>query len=206
MATDSKTTFDINAERAGYFLVIHEAAQGGVVGAPITPVRELPRAAVVFAVGALDAYLSEVSAEVLIKQIAAATPSFDVRDALRRVDSEIPTLSLEVALVPSQQERTQRIRNAIVDHFHNRVSHHGAKGVSNAVERIGGRPTDVWNHVRSLRFANAHADLDRWTNIRHQIVHQGKKSPVRRREAQRCIKLVSAIAEAVDNQAENLMP
>ena len=66
MPTESKRTFDVNMRRASYFLDLHESIHGGVQGAPQNPVRELPRASVVFAVGALDAYLSDVSAEVLV--------------------------------------------------------------------------------------------------------------------------------------------
>ena len=62
MASKAKKAFDRNIERAGFFLDIHKDATPGP-GKPKLPLHELPRAAVVFAVGALDAYLSGVGAE-----------------------------------------------------------------------------------------------------------------------------------------------
>ena len=68
MATGAMRTFDINIRRASYFLDIHQQVHAGTHGAPVLALRELPRGALVFAVGALDAYLSDVSAEVIIHQ------------------------------------------------------------------------------------------------------------------------------------------
>jgi len=109
MATQSKPAFDRNIERARYFLQIHAQAQVGA-GAPPLPYRELPRAAIVFSVGAIDAYLSEVSAEVIVRQLQTGVANNTARDVLKRVQQDIPTLALEVAVLATAPERLQRIR------------------------------------------------------------------------------------------------
>ena len=86
-----------NLTRARYFLDIHEATQKGP-GKPDREQRELTRGAIVFAIGALDAYLSEVSAEVMLAQFEAATLTGKSRDVLKDVTRQTPTLALEAAL------------------------------------------------------------------------------------------------------------
>lgn len=205
MATEAHSTFETNVKRASWFLDIHEWAQGGGRGAPLTPLRELPRGAVVFAVGALDAYLSEVSAEVLVAQLQTSLPGQETRELLKRVQGEIPTLALEVALLPGPHERTARIKDAVTDYFHNRVSQHGAKAVSATVQRLGGKPADVWSAIGSKGSSDPQTRLDTWTDVRHQIVHQGKKPSVTRKQARRCIELLMAVAEEVDKACERLV-
>jgi len=46
MATEAHLTFETNLERAAWFLDIQEWGHGGGRGAPIMPLRELPRGAV----------------------------------------------------------------------------------------------------------------------------------------------------------------
>ncbi len=54
--TQSKRTFDINIRKASHFLDLHQQVHAGTHGAPVLALWELPRGAVVFALGALDAY------------------------------------------------------------------------------------------------------------------------------------------------------
>ncbi len=176
--TAAKSTFDLNIERAGYFLELHGNLQGGKPGAPLKPVRELPRASVVFAVGALDAYLSDMSAEVLLALLARSVASTEARDLLGKIQRELPTLALEVLLLSDSAARKTRVQEALSDHLYNKVSHHGPTGVATALVRIGGKPADVWSALASKGFANPETELDRWTKCRHEIVHQGKKPTV----------------------------
>lgn len=54
-------------------------------------------------VGALDAYLSDVAAEVLVAQLSDGNASADqARKTLARVDKEIPTLALELCYTPAR--------------------------------------------------------------------------------------------------------
>ena len=198
--TTARQAFDTNVGRASYFLDIHESAQKGA-GAPERRYRELPRGAVVFAVGALDAYLSEVSAEVMVRDLQKTVASNDAREILKRIHGDLPTLALEISVLPDQAERLQRIRDAIVDYFHNRLSMHRSKAVSSTAGRIGAKAADVWSALGSCGFGKAQEDLDRWTHIRHQIVHQGKSPPVRRPQARECITLITGIVGVADSFA-----
>lgn len=198
--TQARQAFDLNVQRASYFLDIHEDAQQGA-GAPSLPYRELPRGAVVFAVGALDAYLSEVSAEVMVRDFQDTIASTDSRETLKRIQSDLPTLALEVAVLSTQAERVKRVRDTIVDHFQNRVSMHGAKAVSATAGRVGAKAADVWSALGTRGFHDAQNRLDAWTDTRHQIVHQGKKPTVRRPEARTCIELISEIVKVLDGFA-----
>lgn len=207
--TDAQKVFAKNAKRARSFLTIHKnyydptSKEGGTTtkkrrGAPEGPYRELPRGAVVFAVGALDAYLSEVTAEVLVSQLASAPGTEDARETLKIVNKELPGLSLEVALVPTADGRAERIRQALTEHFHDKVSQHGPKAVNSTLGRVGAKKESVWAKV-----ANSHDDpqklLEAWTEKRHRIVHQGKAVNVGRSSADECITLIESIVDAVDH-------
>ena len=204
MSTGAKPTFDKNILRASYFLDLHDQVQPGV-GPPKKPLRELPRGAVVFAVGAVDAYLSEVSAEVMLHQLQGDLATSDARETLRRVQQDIPTLSLEVVVLSSHSDRVQRLRDAIVDHLQNRVSHHGSKGVAMALQRMAVKPADLWSALGSQGYPDAASELDYWTDIRHQIVHQGKSPNVRKKRARKFIALAKVLVERIDSIAEEAM-
>lgn len=125
-----------NLTRARYFLEIHGKAQTGR-GAPTRPYQELPRASLVFAIAALDSYISEATAEFLVGVFASGinkAPDPDrARRVLGRVQKEIPTLPLELALVDSAKERKELAHTAIVAYFYASVSNHGAKAVAEAI-------------------------------------------------------------------------
>ena len=205
MPTNTKVTFDLNIRRAGYFLDLHESVHGGGQGAPRNPVRELPRAAVVFAIGALDAYLSDVSAEVIVAILQRELPEPELRDILKRVRGEVPTLSLELGLIADHEDRVMRVQEAVADHLHNRVSNHGKKAVSRTMELLGGSAQDLWIALGTNGFPDAPDDLDEWTQKRHQIVHQGQTVRVHRQHARTCIELVAAIGERLDAQASRAL-
>jgi len=204
MPTKAKSTFDVNIQRASYFLDIHAGAQRGA-GAPKLPLRELPRGAIVFAVGAIDAYLSEVSAEIIVRELQENAAPPELRELLRRIQTEIPTLALEIALLATQRERVNRIREAVVEHFYNNISNHGSKAVARTVRRIGGKPADLWSALGAAGYREARQKLDRWTDIRHRIVHQGKKPGVWREHARGFIDLARAVVSRVDQLAADAM-
>jgi RiboL-PSP-HEPN len=177
-------------------------------GRPSGEERELLRAAVIFSIGALDAYLSDVAAEVLVRQLEKArVPGTDARNLLRRIQSDIPTLPFELALTSDQDERLRLAQTAISEHLATAVSNHGAKGVAGTLGRIGA--TVDWEAIKlsdksTLRTTSTRtcaAVLDRWTDMRHQLVHQGKAIPVNAEQARELIDFVQAIVEHVDRQA-----
>jgi hypothetical protein len=199
MPSEAKAVFDRNITRATYFLDIHEKAQEGA-GAPTLASRELPRGAVVFAIGALDAYISQLMAEVIVAQVQTGQPVFEQRDVLKRIQADLPTLALEVALIPDSADRLERVRGAIVGHFQDNVSNLGSKAVSAAVLRMGKRPAQLWDSI-SESYPRAADELDNWTEVRHKIVHRGQKPRVWRPQARDLIQLIQAIANRLDELA-----
>lgn len=204
--TASLPALELNIQRARYFLQIHAdtTAEAGR-GSPPARFRELPRAAVVFAVGALDAYLSEVSAEVMIAQVEHAQVSGQSRSVLAAVAKTVPTLALEIALLQDADARIAVAREAIVTHFHENVAQHGSKAVNSTLERLGGSPGRLWQNLRESGYDNPSAELDRWTNMRHAIVHRGQRARVQRRQSAHCVDLINQIAHRVDEEVHRVL-
>ena len=177
-------------------------------GKPASQENELLRAVVIFAIAALDAYLSDVAAEVLVTQLEKArTPTPEGRALLKRILAEIDTLPFELALTNDAAERRTLAEQAITDHLANRTSTLGAKGVANTLTRIGA--TVDWDKVklspksklRSSPSQTVAAVLERWTTARHQLVHQGKAIKVSADQARELIEFVWAIVNYVDAEA-----
>jgi hypothetical protein len=122
MATRAHITFEKNLARVRALQAIFDAdslrprtnPQVRRRGTSSREEKELLRAVAVFAIGALDAYLSDVAAEVLIAQLEKArTPTSDARSLFRRVIKEIDTLTFELALTSDAEERRDLARDAI---------------------------------------------------------------------------------------------
>lgn len=132
-------TFKTNVKRASYFLDIHEKIQKGP-GSPPKANRELPREALVFVVGALDTFLGDWSASVIIEGMRKGSSHGNAKTVLEQVQKRIPTLSLEVALISDEESRITYIDEAITKYFYSQTSQHGAKAVSAAVDLSGNAP------------------------------------------------------------------
>jgi hypothetical protein len=205
VATEAKSTFDINIRRASHFLDIHQQVHAGTHGAPVLALRELPRGAVVFAVGALDAYLSDVSAEVMIHQCEHGLVTGDTRGVMKTVSHQLPGLALELAVASEGVDRVERLRAAIVDHFQTAVSGHGPESVARVLERMSGRASELWRGLEEAGFTDPAKALDQWTDKRHRIVHRGEKVSVPWKQGRECLELLTAVAGAVDLVAERAM-
>ena len=178
-------------------------------GKPSWQENELLRASVITAIGALDAYLSDVAAEVLVAQLEHAdTPGSDARNVLKQVMDEIKTLPLELALVTDAGKRREAAQRAIQEHLANRVSNHGAKGVAATLARMG--EVIDWARLNGsvtpkLKLSgvsdNPAALLDAWTLRRHQLVHHGKALKIMSPAAHALVDFVIAIAAEVDRLA-----
>jgi hypothetical protein len=201
METAAKKVLDQNLVRATYFLKLH-AAVHGQVGPPVKPIRELPRAALVFAVGALDAYLSHVSSEVLVIRAKHAVLTPSDQDVLERIAGEVRSLALEVVFVADASRRLDALQRAITNYFEERVSNHGWKAVMAAVSRIGGDANAFRQQVVSAGYAVPHDKLDAFTKTRHDIVHRGQSPAVTRAQAEDCLKFVSKLATLLDSVAD----
>ncbi len=126
-----------NLDRAGYFVSISKSAASL---SRTKEYRELPRASLVFTIGAFDAFLSEITADVLVTSLTsgagAVTNSIRARNAIQTIVRALPTLTLEVALMEDARGREALARTAIVEHFHTNVSNHGKKAVDQTIEII----------------------------------------------------------------------
>ncbi len=199
MASDAKAVFDRNIERASHFLDIHQNAQRGP-GAPTLPLRELPRAAIVFGVGALDAYLTELAGEILVARLGAGTGNASMRNVLQRASGELPTLAIETALLPEGADRLAYVRSAIVEHFQTAVSAHGSKAVARTLQMVDANTANVWSSVSSNGSSDPAKKLDDWTDIRHRIVHRGERPRTHRVRARECLDLIAAIVDAIEDE------
>jgi hypothetical protein len=178
-------------------------------GKPTKQENELLRASVIVTIGALDAYLSDVAAEVLVAQLRGRqSRSDDARNLLRRVLKEVDTLPLELALLSDQDDREVLVSDVLRDHLSNKVSNHGAKGVSTTVERMGARLE--WARLDteipvSLAFAkdpkSAAGLLDAWTDRRHALVHRGRALVISSPRAKALVTFVESIGQEVDRIA-----
>jgi len=198
--TEAKEAFERNIARAEHFVRIHSDTQTKP-GRPPAKMAELPRAAIVFAVGALDAYISEASAEYLVGRLEGGTAPKELRELLSRIDRELPGLALEVVLMATAEERRGRMYETVVDHFHNNVSNHGSRAVSRFVERVGKKPPDFWSDLNQT-WIDPPGVLDYYTDLRHEIVHQGRSPSVTRPEAKKFIQMLTDFIERLDPWAE----
>jgi HEPN superfamily RiboL-PSP-like protein len=197
MTSTSYKAFKRNISRSGHFISIHKETMEKP-GRPPAKMNELSRAAVVFAVGALDAYISEASAEYLVRIMEESGAPKELRDILVRLNKELPALALEVVLMTTAGERKTRVYESVVDHFHNNVSNHGAKAVSRFVERIGRKPTEFWAEMDQY-WEEPAGVLDFYTMVRHEIVHQGQSPQVNRAEAEVFIEMVADLVLTLDD-------
>lgn len=187
-------------------------------GTPSDEEKELLRAAVIFSIGALDAYLSEVTAEVLVAQLedAGDPPAPGARALLRRIAKEIDTLPLELAMTRDPSKRRAVVTRALLDHLTSSVSNHGAKAVVATLERIGEPQTGrVWSVLDAqigdwptlaTQGRKSAAILDQWTAYRHKIVHEGVAVPVKGAQARELIDFIHRLADEVDHVALALKP
>jgi hypothetical protein len=199
MPTQARATFDKNIRRAGHFLELH-SNKTVTAGAPPAPYRELPRATIVFAVAALDAYLSEVSGEVMVARLQATGASKEDLKVLALVQKDIPGISLEVALLGTQAQRLKRLQEAIIKHFRDNAVQFGSKGVAATCGRIGCSTEALWAALEG-DFPKPAEMLDKWTELRHAMIHRGSSPAVRRLEATEFCELVKALVRRLDEHA-----
>ena len=70
----------------------------------------------------------------------------------------------------------------------------------------GSASNGMWDNVaiRTGGHQTPAIALDFWTNVRHDIVHRGKKPTVHRHRARACLNLVAAIETEFDQVAVDL--
>ena len=132
---DSYQVFEKNTERSRAFLRIFDVDRTS--GRPSNYEQELLRGAIVYSIGALDAFLHELVLE-LVSRFGLASPGME--EPLRAIAEDDASLALRVALVDGASKEAA-FRQAL-DTWLERKSFQGA-----------GRVKPEWPHLCSFRLA-----------------------------------------------------
>jgi hypothetical protein len=189
---DAHKVFKKNSDRASAFLVFFDRHRK--VGRPDRDANELLRGTVVFAVGALDAFLHDLILEIV--------PSFgqksaDLKGALKDIARDDPSLALKMSLAPTPTAARAEFRTALDDWLSTK-SFQGRHAVVRAASFVGLKLD--WNDLNRLTRVDTATELDRFTRMRHGIVHRGQKPSVRRSEAEACVMLVTSVAGFINDE------
>lgn len=194
--TRAYKVFEANLGRSRAFLRIFDKEPNGgrQPGQPSNDEKELLRGSLVFAVGALDAYLSDLILEIVP---AYAPKSEKLTTALRWIAKSDPSLALRVTLAPSDHDRQQEFRDALSEWLEDK-SFQGPEKVSNALSYVG--CTLTWPDFDKVTGRSTASELGRITGERHAIVHRGELPYVRRTLAGETIDLIAAMVKLIDGE------
>jgi hypothetical protein len=190
-ATEALGVFEANLQRARAFLRIFDTDRER--GRPTADENELLRGSLVFAVGAFDAYLSDLILEVVPK---CGPKSRELTVALKAIAKSDPSLSLRVALAPSAADRREEFSGALGEWLSTRSFH----GPDKVVEALGYVACPItWEEFDAASGVSAAEELRKITKYRHEIVHEGKKPRVTRWPiAEDANNLVRSLARHID--------
>ncbi|WP_166677563.1 HEPN domain-containing protein [Amycolatopsis arida] len=184
--------FEANVERSQAFLRIFDKDRGR--GQPANDEKELLRRCLVFAVGALDAYLSDLILEIVPEH---APKSTSLKDALAQIAKADPGLVLRVSLAATTQDKHDEFRTALSEWLETK-SFQGPEKVVNALGYLG-CPISWQDFDESSGVATA-TELRRITDGRHKIVHRGQKPYIKRALAKEAVTLISNMADLIDSR------
>lgn len=192
--TSALMAFEANLARTYAFLSIFDKPKGQPrgQGRPTDHEKELLRATVVFAIAALDAYLHDLVLEEVPKR---GVQSDEMREALKAIAKDDPSLALRVALVDDRSVRIAEFRAAL-DSWLSSKAFQGPEAVTRALGFVGHPMTTKALEV-SLGPIWA-AELTDWTIKRHGMVHRAETPYIKRADAGRCVALIRKIVDAVD--------
>jgi len=197
-ATEAFRVFETNLDRSRAFLRIFDTDRK--VGQPSNDEKELLRGSLVFAVGALDAYLSDLILEIVPKHGPKSSHMSDALKAIARAD---PGLSLRVALAASAPESRDEFRTALADWLASK-SFHGPEKVIQALGYLNCQL--AWSDLDGGTGRDTAKELTKITDDRHAIVHEGKKPYVKRDLAEQANALVASLARHIDGEVCKLYP
>ena len=186
--------FETNISRTAAFLRIFDRPNGRprTRGRPTDNEKELLRATVVFAVATLDAYLHDLVLEQVPRR---GIQSGEMREALKTIAKDDPSLALRVALTDDKSQRLDEFRAAL-DSWLSSKAFHGPEAVIRALGFVG-CPTN--ERVLASQLGEDWAtQLREWTDKRHRMVHRAEQPYIRRADAGRCVDLVRRIVSVVD--------
>ncbi|QUF06337.1 hypothetical protein KCV87_09915 [Actinosynnema pretiosum subsp. pretiosum] len=191
--TDSFTVFEKNIERARAFLrIFGKGSEGRKQGRPSSDETELLRGSLVFAVGALDAYLSDLILEIVPKY---APKNEKVQDAMASIAKSDPGIVLRVALAKDDESRIREFRNALEIWLESK-SFHGPRKVVEALSYVG--CVVKWEDFDKETGSKTSTALENATKERHGIVHRGAQPDVKQKNVSDAVTLIENIAKVVD--------
>lgn len=160
-------------------------------GQPKNKDKELLRGSLVFAVGALDAYLHDLILEI---DPTRAPHSKQLDSAMKAIAKNEPGLALRVAIAPSN-DRVAEFRAALERWLENQ-SFQGPEKVMTALGLVG-CPLD-WPDFDKTTGVDTADDLKQATDLRHNIVHRASQTSLTRDRAESVTTLIESIAQRID--------
>lgn len=189
-STESVKVFKTNLERSRAFLRIFDKDRKQ--GQPTNDEKELLRGCLVFAVGALDAYLSDLILEI-VPEYAVKSKSLD--DALNQIAKTNPGMILRLTLTQESTDRRTEFKAALGEWLENK-SFQGPEKVVVALGYLGCRLS--WDDFDKSTNVNSAQELKRITDERHSIVHRGQKPYIKRQLADEAVALIENMVKLID--------
>ncbi len=183
--------FAANIKRARAFIRIFHGAEGRERGQPTKDEKELLRGAIVFAVGALDAYLHDVVLEIVPR---FGPEGKSLQEGLKQIAKEDPGLALRVALAATSEDAKDVFRGAL-SAWLDEKSFQGPEAVVRVLGYLG---LETKGGVDALVEEGASARLQSLTEQRHNVVHRATSDRITRDDATNAVDLVESVASAVN--------
>lgn len=192
MPTPDYPAFEVNINRAEALIRVFE--RGRRRGRPLREDTELNRSALVFAIGALDAYLHDL----VLRVVADFVPNNDA--VLRTLkDMQPHEMVASMARAASLDDARSHLRAKLDKHFDDK-SFMDVAGLQRALKLIGCANLDADELARRTQRADIAEALGRYTDMRHRIVHRGEIVRVLKANATDCASVVTLVARAVDDE------
>jgi hypothetical protein len=161
---------------------------------PTNAATELLRSALIFAVGALDAYLHDLILEIVP---AHAPHSPSLADILKAIAKEDPKLVLRIVHTDDKFARQREFRKALDDALSER-SFLGSAGVKRALDLIDCRID--WPEFDEAAGSNIQRELSLLAQQRNNIVHRGWRTTTTRDEMGAAIALLETVGMLIDDR------
>lgn len=191
---ESYKAFESNLGRSRAFLRLFDIDR--TAGQPTNDEKELLRGAVVFSIGALDAFLHELVLEI-VPQFGGNRSA--LAGALREIAKDDPGLSLRIALAKAEGADLEKEFRDALDTWLEKKSFQGVSRVSAALSYVGVK-LSIGDFDASTG-VNTAARLEHFTDMRHLIVHRGAKPTATRPAAKECVDLIEAMASRINTEA-----
>lgn len=191
--TESFTVFEKNVNRSRAFIRVFEGTETArKKGRPTSDEVDLLRGALVFSVGALDNFVTELILE-LVPKFGGSGEA--MRQPLTEIAKAEPSLALRVAMAKANAEEEFK---AALGNWLETKTFHGVKKVMGALTYIG---VDM---DESTLQSDWKKSLDEYTDWRHAIVHRGDTRTVKLEQAQQCTDLIEEIGKSINRSAVKL--